>query len=515
MKKNFILFYVCVLLSNESISQCLNNVYKGFGGSGYDMGGSILTDNVGNAYITGTFVDSIQLGSYTLTADTVGIYLMKLSEQGNVLWAKLLITEDHNNGYKVVLKISPSGKLLVAGTSKNFQSDFDSLVNPFTGGDVFLAQYNITTGSLEKFLSTGNHGYSSVADFDFDDSGNIYMAGGFVGPITFGSFNMVCTGTGNTWIAKFNSDFVAQWAMRATNNPTSGNGSSKIVYDGGAYVYVAGGFGISCNFGSGFVLNSPSYNNGYLAKIDTSGNISWVKSSRPDGTYFHLLLVDTSTIFVVRESPAELVRYNQFGDTTWSRVIGTNAYTLFNEVKFYGGRIFAGGNRYGTLTLSDSTYNIPEWFIYIARFDLNGSVEAIRSVGICSATLSFDIDDDQNIHIAGSYCFPDTIEQTMLPAFGNNDILYSKLCHAAVGVNEQIVSEKTTPFPIPFSENLHLDKTEDGGDIILFDIEGREVLKQASVSGQTSISTISLAPGFYVLHYSNKSLNKTWKVVKN
>jgi len=515
MKHFFILFIFCVFLTSELMSQCLNNLYQGFGGSGYDRGNAIVTDDMGNTYVSGTFVDLIQLGSYTITtADSLGMFLMKLSQQGNIEWAKLLFT-DENMSNKTILKISPSGKLLVSGTCKNHQSDFDNLIQPFSSGDVFLAQYNPATGSLEKFLSTANHGYCAVVDFDTDGVGNIYMTGGFIGPITFGSYNLVCTGTGNTWIAKFNSDFVAQWAMRATNSLTSGNGSFEILYDGVSHLYVAGSFGISCDFGSGFVLNSPSFNNGYLARIDTSGIISWVKPSRPGGTYMHLEVVDSSTIFVVRESPAEFVRYNQLGDTLWSRVIGTNTWNLFYDVNFHEGKIFGGTTRYGPLTIGDSTYNISGWNISIAKFDLTGEVESFRTIKIPSATMTFDIDDEQNIHIAGTYHGPDTIEQTILPAFGDNNILYAKLCKAAIGVNEGVFNKKPAPYPVPFSNQLHLNETDAGGEVILLDVFGRVVLKQSSNSDRTTVSAADLAPGLYYLYYRNKTTAHTWKVIKD
>ena len=157
MKLKPVLLLLSLIFSGRVESQCLTDLYAGFGGTGYDAGTSVVTDSAGNAYITGTFVSSINIGGITLVSpDSLTLFLAKISPSGNAVWAKRILTRS-GNSYDDYLKISFSGTLIMAGTCKNSQSYFDTLVSPFTQGDIYVAEFNLADGRLEKFLNTGNH----------------------------------------------------------------------------------------------------------------------------------------------------------------------------------------------------------------------------------------------------------------------------------------------------------------------------------------------------------------------
>ena len=182
----------------------------------------------GNVYLAGNFVDAIQLGNQTLsTSDSLALFLTKISPAGNILWAKKIISR-YSTAYETLLKINAAGELVLAGTCDNILSDFDTLLHPFANGDLYLSKFNRADGSLISFLSTGNHGFSWINDLETDAENNILITGGFVGHLAFGAFSMQCTGTTNTFIAKFNSQDQAMWARRVTNSLSSGNAGMHI-----------------------------------------------------------------------------------------------------------------------------------------------------------------------------------------------------------------------------------------------------------------------------------------------
>jgi|GEM_PF-2643289 len=517
MKLKILLLAFLVLKFISVKSQCLNDAYLGFGGLHYDLPLTIITDAGGNAYLTGAFVDSIQLGSFSLsTADSNAVFLAKLSPSGSVLWAKKIM-EGFRPALSPVLKINTSNQLLLGGTCENTSAGFDTLTQPFTHGDIYIAGFNTANGMIESFLSMGNHGYSHLLDFETDAGHNLYVTGSFVGPVAFGSFSLVCTGTTNTFVAKFNEAQQALWAMRVTNSLNSGNAGNKIDLDGSSHVYVAGWYGYTCNFGHGIVLNSSSSNNGYLAKFDTSGNLMWVKSSAPGSTYFHQAVVDTANILIVQESPTTLISYNNDGDTLWTKTVSDNSYTLFQEVILKEGHLFAIGRFYNHILLDDSLYSIPGYNIFIAKFSLDGSLDWIRTIHTTNGAFaeSFAIDTSRNILLTGIYHAPDTFAFVhALPAFGDNDMFYLKLCNGAVPVNDLPNLPVLNVFPVPFSDILILKGTKANGKLTLFGMTGQEIISKETSEGETKIPAELFPAGLYLLHYTCGELNYTRKVIK-
>ncbi|MEO8087056.1 MAG: T9SS type A sorting domain-containing protein [Bacteroidota bacterium] len=517
--KYFLLLLTFLLLNlSNTKSQCLNDLYLGFGGAGIDEGKAIITDEAGNSYIAGTFVDAIQLGSFSLTTtDSIALFLAKLTPAGNVLWAKKIIT-NFSNYYNTILKINDAGQLVMAGTCDNHFSDFDTLMQPFVDGDIYVSKFNPADGTLQGFLSMGNHGYSWVNDFSTDPGNNIYVTGGFVGPVSFGPYNLQCTGTTNTFIARFNTNDQADWAMRVTNNLTSGNFSSKINFDGAQHIYVCGWYGISCDFGNGNVLTSADYSNGYLTKLDTAGNIEWARTSIPGKTYFHQVIIDTTSILVISESPATLVNYNQNGDTIWTKALSHNSYNLFRQLILFKESLFAIGTFSNSILFGDSTCTVDGTNIFIARFQLDGSFDWMRTVHTTYNAYpeSIDIDTSGNFHIAGSYQGQDTLDYVhAMPVFGTREVLYLELCNGAVSVSDLKNGPELTLFPIPFSENLIISGTKENGVMSIYDMTGREILKCKSADIRTEIFTGDFHSGIYLVRYSSADQSFSWKVIKN
>lgn len=517
--KKIKLFFLLFALEILNVSgQCTNDLYQGYGGSHGDQGASVATDPAGNAYISGVFSDSIVLGNYTLTTpDTLGIFLAKISAAGNVVWAKK-ITSGYAQSYNPILKLNATGQLLMAGTCTNNHSDFDTLSQPFLHGDIYIGKFNCSTGALEDFLSTGNHGYSWVIDMETDAYNNILVTGGFVGQIYFGAIGMVCTGTTNTFLVRFDASLQAQWARRVTNVLTSGNTGDHLAYDPAGKIYVAGWYGSACDFGNGIDLHSPSFSNGYLAKYDTLGNIIWARTSVPGFIHNGLLLLDSASLLVLRDSPSAFVLYNQLGDTLWTKTISDNAYPLFQGLIKNENKIFGLGRFTDHLLLGDSTFVSAGNHIFMSRFSLDGTFDWMRPVttvyGVNPSAIG--IDTSGNIHLVGSYQFADTFDFIHpMPAHGSMDIFYLRLCRGAVTIDEYAEHATLVPYPVPFADHLTIGDTRAGGALILYDMLGVEVARTVSAAGQTVMATDKLLPGMYFLRYTDGKSAGNAVVVKD
>ena len=169
---------------------------------------SVVTDRAGNAYVTGSFQDTVSFGSYILkSSNSAAIFLAKYDTAGNVIWAKQSISLDGNawTGYSLASDtlnhIYLSGGTLASSNTGKIQF----------GTTIYSSSNCLDPSVLVEFDTSGNVicGASTQSGGDdangvaTDPSGQYIYLGGDVyrhdilGPDTITSSNEV--------------DFVARW----------------------------------------------------------------------------------------------------------------------------------------------------------------------------------------------------------------------------------------------------------------------------------------------------------------
>jgi hypothetical protein len=175
----------------------------------------VASDNIGNAYLTGSFSGILVFGIDTLTnniSSNCASFLVKYSPSGNVLWAK--------------------------------QS-----VNPTTN-DLAEARSVIT-----------------------DQSCNPYIAGTFSGIVKFGNTVVYPTGSANPYITKYDSNGNVLWVKQAS----SGWVATSLASDKMNHIYLGGVYEETpppdITFGSYTLYANPwDQYASFFMKFDTSGN---------------------------------------------------------------------------------------------------------------------------------------------------------------------------------------------------------------------------------------------------
>lgn len=172
------------------------------GGTGSDAGKSIAIDSSGFLYVTGSFEGNADFdpngNAATLTSAGSGdVFLWKLTSAGLVLgWAKHAGGSGFDIGNSAT--VDSTGNVHVTGSFMN-TADFDPSLNradlvSLGGDDVFVWKTN-SLGELVWAKQTGGIGQGS--DFGgslaLDSSGNVYVAGGFVGTADFDPSENVST----------------------------------------------------------------------------------------------------------------------------------------------------------------------------------------------------------------------------------------------------------------------------------------------------------------------------------
>jgi type IX secretion system substrate protein len=200
-----------------------------YGGVKYDQVWSLFVDQFDNCFVSGNFADTVvfnpNLQSDTLIDNDGGDYLFKLSEFGNMSWAK---------------KFEGSGRV-------------------------------------------------SVQDYLADDIGNVIIAGSFNDTVDldFGTGNnVVQTSRFSTdiFISKIDSNANLIWGRHLLGTGM-GSGSDKVgsinKVDGNSFIMTGSYYG-NVDFDPGmdtFLLSaSPNYQDIFISKYDFSGSFEWAKS---------------------------------------------------------------------------------------------------------------------------------------------------------------------------------------------------------------------------------------------
>lgn len=167
-----------------------------------DMGNAITSDQTGNIYDTGSFVDTADFGSITLHANSNDVFLAKYDMNGNVIWVQQGSGGSDQEGRCIA--IDYQGNILVGGSyvPTCFFNGF-----PLTGWggqtyDAFVAKYD-SSGNFVNVIKAGGTAWNEfVYGIIIDNSGNNFVTGSFSGTTYFGTDSLISLGGFNIFIAK-------------------------------------------------------------------------------------------------------------------------------------------------------------------------------------------------------------------------------------------------------------------------------------------------------------------------
>ncbi len=346
-------------------------------GSSSELGFGITTDGLGNIYIVGEFSSSNStFGSYTLTnSGNRDMFLVKYDPFGNVIWAKSAGGTEDDAGISICT--DTEGNIYCTGYFYSPSITFGSTtLNNLGMANVFIVKYD-PTGNVVWAKGAGGNNQDIGRSITTDGVGNIYVTGGFTSAtITFG--NITLTKVNNPYdyqdifIAKYNSNGNVIWAKSA-GSLYSDQGFG-ITTDKENNIFLTGSFmGPSITFGN-FTLNCPegSYCP-FITKYDPSGNVKWAKSAT-----------------------------NNFGrDESYGITTDTdgNAYIT--------GKFSSYSITFGSITLANSSLN-GGTDLFIVKYNESGDVLWAKSAGGSSDDESQSVITDslRNVYITGQFKSP-------------------------------------------------------------------------------------------------------------
>lgn len=298
MKKCIMNFLFLLSLSPGAFAYQFDWV-KSISGSDEDYGYKVAADLVGNVYVAGYFNSptlNFNPGGSGGTISNKGGndgFLVKYDAGGNFLWVKNIGggDEDNINGVTVDLM----GNVWITGTFYSSTIDFNpggsgGTITNLSAADVFLAKYD---GDGNFVWAKGMGGTSTDVgnSVGVDNAGNAYIIG--YSSSTDADFNIggsggkvTNLGSSDVFLAKYDANGGFRW-VKSMGGAGNDYGQT-LALDGSANVYITGRYGrpinaqtVSADFnpgGSGGSVTTLGNVDAYIAKYDSAGNFSWVKS---------------------------------------------------------------------------------------------------------------------------------------------------------------------------------------------------------------------------------------------
>lgn len=271
---------------------------KTFGGSGLDVGGDILLDNIGNLYVTGYFQANVDFdpnaGVFNMTVTGTGGFLQKLDVNGNFIWAKKIGGNGFESGISISLETS--GNIILTGYFQG-TTDFDpnaGVVNLTPSGlqDVFVLKLS-GNGDYIWVKKIGGSAITFASKVYTGLSGDLYISGYFTETVDFdpnaGVLNITAVGMFDMFLLKLNNSGNLIWAKSM-----GGIGEDyiqDIVLDNCENIYATGAFKNSVDFDPNAGIStftSNGFDDIFVQKLDKNGNLLWV--NRIGGTSIDMAL---------------------------------------------------------------------------------------------------------------------------------------------------------------------------------------------------------------------------------
>jgi len=253
---------------------------------------AVSVDATGNVYTTGFFYGTVDFdpgaGVSNLTSKGYkDIFISKLDASGNFVWAKQMGSAFDDSGYSIAIDLA--GNVFTTGFFSD-TCDFDPNAGVSNFSTLIQAIFILkldTNGNFVWAKSMGGIAYNIGRAVALDSMGNVYVSGNFGGTTDFdpnaGVANLTSVGSfggyEDMFVLKLDLNGSYVWAKQF-----SGTGTKflkGIAVDTSGNVCTAGIFSGTVDFDPSLTvsnLSGPTFgDDGFISKLDASGNFVWVK----------------------------------------------------------------------------------------------------------------------------------------------------------------------------------------------------------------------------------------------
>ncbi|WP_339700525.1 T9SS type A sorting domain-containing protein [uncultured Marixanthomonas sp.] len=463
------------------------------GGSMFDYGTGITTDNQGNVYVTGYYDETVDFNpggdEWLLTSQGGGdIFILKLTSDGEFVWAKSI----GGTGYEesTAIGVDELGNVYILGylyETVDFDPNLGEVLLTSQGGsDTFLLKLD-SAGDFMNVYSYGGADLDLALDLSIKSSNALFISGYYKGttdlaPRPDEEYTVTAIGTG---FAGYTMQIDEMGSITNIALTEGGNTSvNAIAYDANNNMYITGNFDGTVNFapGSGssdYTFTSDEAYNGFVLKVLADGSVAWAKHMVSNDAYF-----------------------------AYDIAVGTN--DIVYTTGYFGGTADFNPDPTEEFILSNESTNASE--AYLLSLSTDGdfvSAYQFGGVGFID-THQLGIDGENNTYLAAQ--FATTVDLNPLPteteevtSMGFRDNYLFKF------VDENLSTPGHTfytlyAYPNPATTQLRLYTTDKliGESYSIYNLMGQKVAN-GTVLENSIIPVDNLKSGLYLLSIANKN----------
>lgn len=481
--KTKLLTLLAFFISISCFSQSANfNLVKQFGGGIHTdtRAKSTTLDAAGNIYIAGTFVGTGDFdpgpGVFNLTSagssNSIDAYILKLDSSGNFLWVKQI--ENEHVCEALTITLDDAGNIYIGGVFSG-STDFDPGAGTYiletspsqtanAVNDAFLLKLDNNGNFIWAKQFGGNISNNAVNDVAVDHAGNVYAGGIFQAASDFdpgpGILEFM-TGAIDGYLLKLNPQGNLVWAKQISSLPSLNfyNFLMSMTIDNAGNVYGTGR-------PADMFLDS-SMLGAYVVKLDTDGNLSWVKqftgSCQPRsitvdatgnvltaGDFYTPSDFDPGPNSYILQSPLTpnvihcfISKLDNNGNFIWAKPLygdyGITGYTVKADL---AGNVYTAGSFLSTVDFDPGTGYYPLTAtglasnIFVTKLSSSGNFVWAKKAGSCAYAEAFGmaIDSKPNVFITGLALSGGHFDNTILSDAGSTQFI-AKLTQSSSTVN--------------------------------------------------------------------------------
>jgi hypothetical protein len=360
-------------------------------------GQTVRTDAAGNVYILGSIYGTSTYGSTPITTSgSVDITLSKLTAAGVWVWTTTINSSTSDSPRSMA--VAPNGDVYVSGTYDSAPITIGSTPHANAGsGDIFIAKYN-TSGALQWSAHAGGAGTDIATGMAVDPNNDLIVGGYFQQSTTFGSIALTRAGTTG-------SDVFAAKV----------NGST------GAWMWAKRGGGTSSDFCRGM-------------DVDASGNVILVGTFRGTNSDFGSTLLTSNGGGT--NNDVLVAKLDNNGNWLWAiQGGGAQSEIAYGAAVDAAGNVYASGTALGSGSFGSVAYSTPSTTVgdvFVAKATAAGVWQWVSTGGSASTLnddIGYDVDVDasNNVFVTGNINSAGTFGGLTTGYSGSNDIFVAKL----------------------------------------------------------------------------------------
>lgn len=455
---------------------------QSIGGPEVETPGSMVIDNIENPYLCFSFKGTIALGTNNLTAlgTSEDVLVTRMNFFGAYLWSRKIGGPGEDKAKAI--GIDGNGNVYVALNFNRYLLNGTDTLKSRGDFDIAIAKYN-PIGTLIWIKSFGGITRDNVNEMVVDAAGNIVVTGFSTGRAFYDStYSLPGFGFQDAFVARYNTNGELIWVKR-WGGPM-GDEAFTIAQSRDGHLYVGGTFQTTARFDSSITLVSNGFSDVFLAKLDTLGRLSWVKTIGNGSA--------TESISQIVVSPINQLHF-----------IGSYPLTIYYQT-------------FGITSAGRSD-------IMVGRMDTSGNMLALTSFGGPEADFgkSIAVDGARNSVFWGS--FQDTCRfgsQLFRASLGSGtppqDLVLGMI--DSIRPNLQGVMSQSylsalniVVYPNPAIDEIKIKADGDMEKLGLFDLTGREV--KVNIINNLDTTTVSWEGTKSGLYYFRGSINGSYFTV--